>query len=369
MNTKEVMELAIELAGLDEVPEDSGIMVEGDNIKKIFAGIDMGTAEIMLAKQLGADLVISHHPMAGSPRINLHQVMENQIDRMMEAGVPINKAQKALREKKEEVERALHVTNYDRAVSAAKLLGMPYMNIHTPADLIAQRTVQEYVDRCLGDKPKTRLKELVDCLKEISEYKKTPAGPVIRVAGGTGGGVNVYKAYFEAGIGTLVVMHAKEDVIKAVKEQNTGNIVVAGHMASDSIGMNGILTKLESRNVDVIRMAGIIDPDIPLCLCALTLHMIYFHITIFRSIHDTNWYMRAARIARMITLVITRSSLNTCPPYIIRYPSPALDTRNSPTITPTQARPTFIFIAETMVDMLAGSITFCRICSFVAPKV
>jgi hypothetical protein len=268
------MELALKLAGLDEVPEDSGILVEGENIKKVFTGIDMDTAEIMLAKQLGADLVIAHHPAAGSPRVNLHKVMVNQIDRMMEAGVPINKAQKALKEKMDEVERTLHVTNYDRAVSAAKLLGMPFMNIHTPSDIIAQRTVQEHIDKCLGDEPKAKLKDLIDCLMKLPEYKKTPAGPVIRVgsnddycgrifvtmAGGTGGGVNVYKAYFEAGIGTLVVMHAKEDVIKAVKEQNIGNIVVAGHMASDSVGMNGILTKLEARGIEVIRMAGIIDP-------------------------------------------------------------------------------------------------------------
>ncbi|MDI6707043.1 MAG: hypothetical protein QME73_12430, partial [Bacillota bacterium] len=168
----------------------------------------------------------------------------------------------------------LHVDNYDRAASAAKLLGMPFMNIHTPADIIAQRTVQEHIDKCLGDKPKAKLRDLVDCLMELPEYKNTPAGPVIRVgsdedycgrvfatmAGGTGGGVNVYKAYFEAGVGTLVVMHAKEDVIKAVKEQNIGNIMVAGHMASDSIGMNGILNALESRGIEVIRMAGIIDP-------------------------------------------------------------------------------------------------------------
>ena len=46
-----------------------------------------------------------------------------------------------------------------------------------------------------------------------------------------------------------------------------------------------------------------------------------------------------------------------------------MDTRNSPTITPTHARPTFIFIADTIVEMLAGSITFCSIWNFVAPKV
>ena len=32
--------------------------------------------------------------------------------------------------------------------------------------------------------------------------------------------------------------------------------------------------------------------------------------------------------------VITRSKLNTCEPYIIKYPIPFLDTRNSPIIIP-----------------------------------
>ncbi len=34
MNTQDIMNLALELAGLTEVPVDSGIIVEGDNIKK-----------------------------------------------------------------------------------------------------------------------------------------------------------------------------------------------------------------------------------------------------------------------------------------------------------------------------------------------
>jgi putative NIF3 family GTP cyclohydrolase 1 type 2 len=274
MNTKQIMDIALKLAGLDEIPEDSGIIVEGDNIKRVFTGVDMDTAEILLAKQLNADLVISHHPMAGRPRVNLHKVMVNQVNRMVEAGVPINKAQKALREKMDEIDRGLHSSNYDRAASAARLLGMPYMNIHTPADMMAQKTIQDHIDKRLGNNPKAKINDLLDCLNEFAEYRKTPAGPVARVgggddycgrifvtmAGGTGGGISVYKAYFEAGIGTLVVMHAKEDVIKAVKEQNIGNIVVAGHMASDSIGMNQLLYELEANGMEIIRMAGIIDP-------------------------------------------------------------------------------------------------------------
>ncbi|WP_350343418.1 Nif3-like dinuclear metal center hexameric protein [Proteinivorax tanatarense] len=275
MNTKEVMDIALELAGLEETPEDSGIIVEGENIKKIAIGVDMELSEMMLAKELGADLVITHHPSGGAPRINLHKVMKNQIDSMVRAGVPINKAQKALGEKMGQVERGLHVSNYDRAVSAAKLLKMPFMAIHTPADILAERTVQELIDEKLADNPKAKLSDVIEALETLPEYQRTEAKPVCRVgakddyagkvcvtmAGGTGGGVNVHKAYFEAGVGTIVAMHMPEDVIKAVKEQNIGNILVAGHMASDSVGINKICKALEDKGVEVIRMSGVIDPN------------------------------------------------------------------------------------------------------------
>lgn len=274
MNTNEIMSIALELAGLDKIPEDSGVIVEGENIKKVAIGVDMELAEMMLAKELGADLVITHHPSGGSPRINLHKVMDNQIDRMVEAGVPINKAQKALSETKGKIERALHVSNYDRAVSAAKLLKMPFMGIHTPADIIVERKVQKLLDNNLNDNPKATLQDIIVALETLPEYQKTLAKPVVRVgskddfagkafvtmAGGTGGGVNVAKAYYEAGIGTLVCMHMPEDTIKAIKEQNIGNVLVAGHMASDSVGINEIAKALEEKGIEIIRMSGLIDP-------------------------------------------------------------------------------------------------------------
>ncbi|OPJ56242.1 Nif3-like dinuclear metal center hexameric protein [Alkalithermobacter paradoxus] len=274
MNTKEIMDLALELAGLTEVPEDSGIIVEGENIKKVAIGVDMELAEMMLARELGADLVITHHPKGGNPAINLHKVMKAQIDRMVKAGVPINKAQKALSEKVGQVERALHVSNYDRAVSAAKLLKMPFMGVHTPTDILAENKVEAHLENALKDKPKATLDDVVKALEELPEYQKTLAKPVIRVgskddfagkvfvtmAGGTGGGAAVAKAYFEAGVGTLICMHMPEDVLKAVREQNIGNVIVAGHMASDSVGINEFIKGLEDRGIEVIRMSGVIDP-------------------------------------------------------------------------------------------------------------
>ncbi len=78
------------------------------------------------------------------------------------------------------------------------------------------------------------------------------------MAGGTNGGADVLKAYFEAGVGTIVCMHVPEDVKKAVQEQNIGNVIVAGHMASDSIGLNVIIEAWKKEGLDVTKMSGIL---------------------------------------------------------------------------------------------------------------
>lgn len=273
MNTREIMDIAIYKAGLKEVPADSGVLVPGKNIKKIAFGIDVEVGEVLLAKELGVDCIITHHP-EGEALINLYKVMDNQIDRMVEAGVPINKAQKALAERKEQVDRNLHVSNYDRAVTAARLLGIPFIGIHSPADILGQNIVQQHLIKYLDSTKKTVLKDVTEALLEIPEFKKTKAQPKIRVgeeksfagqvfvtfAGGTGGGAKVFKAYFEAGIGTLVVMHVPDDVVKEVKSQNIGNIIVAGHMASDSVGINELIREFESSGLEVLRFSGVIDP-------------------------------------------------------------------------------------------------------------
>lgn len=274
MNSQEILEIALKLAGLKETPADSGVVVAGDNIRKVAFGVDIEVGEMLLARELGVDAVITHHPKGGLPMVEFHNVMSNQIDRMVEAGVPINKAQKALRERMEQVNRAHHVANYDRVMSAAKLMGMPFITIHSPADLMAERYIQQHLDKSLKKFDKPTLKDVLNCLEKIPEFKLTLAKPVIRVgsedsfagrvfvtmAGGTSGGENVAKAYFEAGIGTLVVMHMPDETIKAVKQQNIGNVVVAGHMASDSVGINQVIRALEKQGIEVLRMSGVIDP-------------------------------------------------------------------------------------------------------------
>ena len=115
---------------------------------------------------------------------------------------------------------------------------MPYLNIHIPADFITEEIVQSRLDTAFENKPETKLQDIIEELNSWEYYLGKIAQPVIRVgapndyagkievlmAGGTNGGVDVYKSYFEAGVGTIIAMHVPEDVKKAVREQNIGNI-------------------------------------------------------------------------------------------------------------------------------------------------
>jgi putative NIF3 family GTP cyclohydrolase 1 type 2 len=76
MKTNEMMSLALELADLSEIPYDSTISVSGENITKVLIGVDMETQELLLAKELGVDCVVSHHPKADTARTDFSKVMK-----------------------------------------------------------------------------------------------------------------------------------------------------------------------------------------------------------------------------------------------------------------------------------------------------
>ena len=273
MNTQNLMESALELANLKEKPCDSDIIVEGTGINKILIGIDMETPELMLAKELGYDCVVSHHPKSDGSVVNFANVMDVQIDRMVKAGIPINKAQKVLSKRKSSVDLERNASNYDKVGSAAKLLNMPYMNIHLPADLITEKIIEERLEEKFKDKENKKLQDIIEEMESWDYYKGKVAQPVIRVgskndyagkievlmAGGTNGGVEVYKSYFEAGTGTIIAMHVPEDVKKAVIEQNIGNVIIAPHMPTDSIGLLEIVNKWREYGVEVTCMSGIVE--------------------------------------------------------------------------------------------------------------
>jgi len=271
MTTKQLMDIALKTAGLAKMPEDCGIIVKGKNIKKVLMGVDMDTAELMLAKQLGYDCVVSHHPR--NTNVDMLDVLHDHFGKLEALGVPKNKSQKLLEERKNELSYNQHVSNSRRSESAAKLLNMPFMCIHTPTDIIGEAIVQEFLDKKFKSKTDIKVQDVVEALEEIPEYKNSARKPVVRVgskesyagkvyvlmSGLTGPGAKILKEFFEAGVGTLVMMHIPEKDAKEIKEQNIGNVIIAGHMSSDSLGINKLAQEWKKKGVETTMMSGIVE--------------------------------------------------------------------------------------------------------------
>ncbi|MDD2807581.1 MAG: Nif3-like dinuclear metal center hexameric protein [Patescibacteria group bacterium] len=239
-------------------------------IKKVMAGIDISPAEILMAKELGVDLVIAHHPV-GSALADLHDVMHLQAEVLAMYGVPINIAEALTKERISEVARGISPINHYRGVDAAELFNIGLMCMHTTCDNL----VANFLDQHLKKAKPEFVGEVIDALEEIPEYLKAieqKSGPKIfvgnrdnsvgkmvltEITGGTEGAVGMYEKMSQAGIGTIVGMHMSEDRKKEA-EKNHVNVVIAGHISSDSLGMNLFLDELEKRGIEVIPCSGLI---------------------------------------------------------------------------------------------------------------
>jgi len=251
---------------------DTRILVENGKkqIKKIMAGVDMETAELLLAKHFGVDLVIAHHP-EGKALADLHSVMDLQAAVLADYGVPINIAEAVIRPRISEVSRGVAPINHNRAVDAAKLLKLDFMCAHTVADNLGARFLYDLLKK----KKCETVGEIVAMLKEIPEFKEAVnynAGPKIFVGGpenscgkvavteftgGTSGAKEIYEKMSNAGIGTIIGMHMGEEHRKEAEKHHI-NVVIAGHMASDSLGMNLFLDEIEKKGIEIIPTSGLI---------------------------------------------------------------------------------------------------------------
>jgi len=252
---------------------DSRILHVAQNkeIKKILIGVDISPSELLIAKELGdIDLVISHHPL-GQGLAHLADVMSLQCDVLEQYGVPINVAEGLMRKRISEVSRSVNSSNHQRSVDAAKLLGLNLICIHTPCDNLAAKFLKDAIE----NKDIETIGELMTELKKIPEYKeaeKIGAGPKIFVGseenrcgkiamteltGGTEGSPKLYEKMATAGIGTAVGMHMSEDSNKEAEKANV-NVVIAGHISSDSLGINIFLDELEKKGIEIVPCSGVI---------------------------------------------------------------------------------------------------------------
>jgi len=245
----------------------------GQKVKTILLGIDIGGGELLLADKLNQrgekiDLVMSHHPQ-GKALAGLAEVMDIHSEILKNLGVPISVAESLMAERIAEVKRKVMPANHRRAVDIARLLNLAFICCHTVADNHVASYLQELMDK---EKPDT-LGDVLDILKSIPEYRQAlqeKAGPriiagdakrqagkiFVDMTGGTEGSKDIFQKLAQAGIGTILAMHLSEEHFRKVKAEHI-NVIIAGHIGSDSLGLNLLLDKLEKRQrLNIIECSG-----------------------------------------------------------------------------------------------------------------
>jgi putative NIF3 family GTP cyclohydrolase 1 type 2 len=240
-------------------------------VKKVLVGVDIDGEELLLADKFGdIDLVLSHHPK-GKALAGLDDVMQLQIDILTQYGIPVNIAEKLLKKRIEEVARGIAPVNHNRTVDMAQHLNLPFLSVHTPTDNLVAKFVEKKLKK---DKP-IFLEEVIKSLKEIPEYKEATiigAGPKIfvgspesrcgkivltEITGGTEGSSEIYEKLAQTGAGTIISMHQSEKHREEAEKANI-NVIIAGHISSDNIGINLFLDELEKKEIKIIPCSGLI---------------------------------------------------------------------------------------------------------------
>ena len=275
MRLQEILDWSAELAGCDAVPADSQVYVEAPgDVHRVLFGVDIDLAEILWAKQAGFDAVIVHHPLGDRTRRDFAKVVERQVEQMAAEGIDEKTARAALAPRLERIHRADHMSNINRIVDSARLIGMPLCNVHLACDILGRQAIVELLERNAGNG--TTVADALGWLDEFPEYENGHARPevwvgapqnrlgrwTVAMAGGTNGGRAVFREYFHAGVDTIFAMHIAEDELQGLRaDASDGDtLVVTGHMTTDSIGINRVIAGLEEKGIDVTRTSGVVAP-------------------------------------------------------------------------------------------------------------
>jgi len=272
VNTDRLMKIALEMSGLEEIPGDSAVHHPGDGLRRILIGIDLKQAELKMARDLGFDCAIAHHPNAGTSILRYHEVLLRHVDQMVRAGVPQSVAEETMRQTVESRRVLASMQNYDHVPSVARLLGIAYLNVHTPLDEIGRQRLASVVETL---DPEKTAQDAADALRQtFGEFRTAQTqieiavgkasnrlGRVVMSHGaGTNGGYAVAKAYFDHGVDTVLYIHCRPDDSERLRDEygDSKTLIVTGHIASDSVGINPYVERLREEGLEVTTFSGIL---------------------------------------------------------------------------------------------------------------
>lgn len=248
----------------------------GRSIKRLAVGIDVDDSELVLLDRLNEhgkkiDGVMAHHP-EGMALARLNEVAEMQADLFVELGVSISVAE-ALIEMQQRADFEYYSgENVFKTIDAATHLNFPLMCAHTASDNLVMKFLKTTFKK---QKPET-LQQIMDILLNIEEYqifalkgqlpyillgkpKRRVRNIFVDMTGGLEAPGEIWSELAACGVDTVILMHCSEAQKEAMSEQSL-NVVVAGHIASDTLGMNLLLDILHTHleYVDIFETSGFV---------------------------------------------------------------------------------------------------------------
>lgn len=286
LTTQEIMQVALDLVGFRGIPPDSAIHVPGEGIRRILFGLDIDPGTLVLARQMGYDCVICHHPRG--TLLEQGQLFRDHYRILALFDIAEERARAVVGEVVEATVRhrrtmrmrsLMHEawTQTVIEVDVARMLGMPFLNIHQPTDELGRRVVQREIDALLARRPGATVGDVLDLLYTFPETRiarahfdmpcevavgaeDMPAGRVAFVHGAYfGPNADLVRCYWDNGIRTVVALFTDFASLERLRVEGGGAFIWTGHYTGDSYGFTPFIAALRRRGATVDCMAGAID--------------------------------------------------------------------------------------------------------------
>ena len=251
MNVYDLLNICYDIAPLDSVWSDDnvGLLIdrEGD-VGRVLVALDVSLEIIKEAAAIGAQVIISHHPVIFSPLKSI--TYSSPYGRRVMALIKNNIACICLH------------TNYDGAEGGindelARLLGLTDVRVLVNSDgkygryglLYAPQSLRAFAER------------VKHILKGTSVRAYDSGRPAHNVCVGSGRSGKIMDLAIKAGCDTLVTGDVSHDLLCEARDMGM-NIIDAGHFATEDIMCDMLINELKKRNseLDILKAANNIRP-------------------------------------------------------------------------------------------------------------
>lgn len=254
MNTEQLLRTALDLAGWENAPPDSGVRHPGSRINHVLIGIDLDVGDLFMARQLGYHAVIDCRSCSTAGG---EEGQARAIAWMESAGLPSAVAIQHQAEREVQQQLTALALNMDRLPSVARLLDLPYICLATPMldfsrrilqDAIAQAGSAGLVQSALADLPGFAAPMLLTAFVAGS-----PSGSSVVLPDDD---FSLAHSLFSHGVAT-VCLPATSTTNATELTTLSGNVVLLPRIAFVAAGIAPLLTTLRAAGIEITAFSGL----------------------------------------------------------------------------------------------------------------